>query len=77
MFAAAWIESDADCPEATAVPTDKTTATAPSTIEIDIPARRSGLLWASIREGRMSVDATQLAMLFEGLSEWFRSLQSA
>jgi hypothetical protein len=37
MFAAAWIERDADRPEATAVPTDKTTATAPSTIEIDIP----------------------------------------
>ncbi len=37
MFAAAWIERDADRPEVTAVPSDKTTATAPSTTEIDIP----------------------------------------
>jgi hypothetical protein len=37
MFAAAWIERDAHRPEATAVPADKTAATAPGTIEIDIP----------------------------------------
>lgn len=36
MFAAVRIESDADRPEETAAPTDKTTATAASAIEIEI-----------------------------------------
>ena len=36
MFAAVRIESDADRSDGTAVPTDKTTATAASTIEVEI-----------------------------------------